>query len=184
LLSGDGERVKQELARYKDNGIVNMRKVLEVPMNERIPALLQHPANYEPVYTALVAALSSSLSLVSVGAGMNEDQVLELAKMILESAKEDNLGLEDVLLFLGELVTGKTGTIYNRLDIPTFFELFEGYRQRRYKAIRDYREEEHAQFNALPVDVRFVAEDNQAERERMRRAVSEYYLQQQSGDKT
>jgi hypothetical protein len=182
LLSGNKEQVKRELARYQDNGIVNMRKVLEVPMNERIPALLEHPDNYEPVCTALVASLHASLSLISVGSGMNEDQVLELAEMILESAKEDNLGLEDVLLFLGELVAGKIGTLYNRLDIPTFFELFEVYRQRRYKAIRDIRDEEEAQFKALPVNDRFVHDSIEEEKNKTRRAAAGYIPPKPSND--
>ncbi|HLI94241.1 MAG TPA: hypothetical protein VKU83_11545 [Puia sp.] len=153
-----------------------MRKVLEVPLNERIPALLEHPENYEPIYTALVASLKSALTNIHVRVGMGDDQVLELAQMILDSAKEDNLGLEDVLLFLGELLHGKAGKIYDRLDIPTFFELFEYYRQRRHEMMKDFREEQSAQFKALPVDIRFVHENTEAEKTAIRRAATEYFI--------
>lgn len=174
LLKGSREQVKQELARYQENGITNMRKVLEIPLNERIPALLEHPANYEPIYTALVASLKSALGNISVRVGMNEDHVLELAEMILDSAKEDNLGLEDVLLFLGEMLQGKSGRIYDRLDIPTFFELFENYRQRRHEAVKSYRDELEAQHKALPVNERFVWDSVEEEKEKTRRAAISY----------
>lgn len=168
------QRVKQELARYQTRGMTDMRKVLEIPMNERIPALLEHPENYEPIYTAVVASIRTALANIGVRVGMSEENVLELGELILESAKEDSLGLEDVLLFLGELVTGKAGKIWDRLDIPTFFELFETYRQRRYQEIKGIRDEETAQHKALPINDRFVHDSVNEEKDKSRKALAGY----------
>lgn len=176
LISGNAHKVKQELARYQEHGITNMRKVLEIPLNERIPALLKHPDNYEPIYTALVASLRSAIANINVRVGMNEDQVLELAQMILDGAHEDNLGLEDVLLFLGELLTGKAGKIYDRLDIPTFFDLFENYRQRRHVMMKSHQDEIDAQYRAVPVNDRFIYEDLLSDRKACRNAMQAYLL--------
>lgn len=109
---------------------------------------------------------------------MNEEQIVELADMIIDQSHEDNLGLEDVLLFLSDLLTGKAGKIYDRLDIPTFFELFETYRQKRHDEMKSFRDDLDAQHRALPINDRFVHDSVESEKEVSREAMRGYLRQQ------
>lgn len=166
--------VKDQLSLYKDMGMVSYRKVLELSLDERIPALIKKSGVRNEILMALVASLKSAFSNLNLRLGMNEDQIVELADMIIDQSHEDNLGLEDVLLFLGDLLTGKSGKIYDRLDIPTFFELFETYRQKRHETMKSYREEQEAQYKALPINDRFVYDSVESEKNISREAMKSY----------
>lgn len=147
---------------FKEGGKVKHEKTLLIPSTERIPALTRSDEGYNQVYMILVANLQQAFSNLNLRKGFNEDQLLELAELIIESASEDNLSLEDVLLFLQELVLGKAGKIFDRLDIPTFFELFEGYREQRYLALRYIQYEANANYKAAgdPARLSDGREDN------------------------
>lgn len=97
------------------------------------------------VLVAITASLKSAFSNVNLRVGLNEDQIIELADQIIDQSNEDNLALEDVLLFLQKFLTGSYGKIYDRMDIPTFFEFFEKYRQERYESLLNIRDEQHSQ---------------------------------------
>lgn len=81
--------------------------------------------------------------------GMNDDQVVDLAEAIIDSSHEDRLAIEDVLLFLRDMLTGKCGKIYDRMDMPTFFEMFEVYRSMRFQVKERFKEEREAQFKVV-----------------------------------
>jgi hypothetical protein len=174
LSENNSAAVKDQLSLYKDMGMVSYRKVLELSLDERIPALIKKPGVRNEILMALVAALKSAFSNLNLRLGMNEDQIVELADMIIDQSHEDNLGLEDVLLFLGELLTGKSGKIYDRMDIPTFFELFETYRQKRHETMKSHREEQEAQYKALPINDRFVHDSVESEKNISREAMKSY----------
>jgi hypothetical protein len=145
--------------------------------------LVMAPGGREVILTSLVASLKSAFANINLRLGLNEDQVVELADQIIDSAHEDNLGLEDVLLFLGELLTGKAGKIYDRLDIPVFFELFESYRQARHEEMKDFRDEITAQHRALPINDRFVHDSVEGERTKSRDAMKKYLASNPSDEK-
>lgn len=112
--------------------------------------------------------------------GMNEDQIINLAEAIIEESKEDNLSMEDVLLFLQQMMTGKiAGRIYDRMDIPLFFELFEYYRQERYLALRYIQYEAEVNYKALGDQTRtsdgFAENDNNT-----RQVMAHYYMKNQT----
>jgi hypothetical protein len=75
--------------------------------------------------------------------------MIEISDQIIEQSGEDNLALEDFLLFGQKFLVGEYGKIYDRMDVPTFFEFFEKYRQLRHEAILNVREEQHAQFKSM-----------------------------------
>lgn len=154
--------------------MVDYRKALELSLDERIPSLIQQPGKRDEILIVLSAALTSALSNLNLRYGMTGEQIVELADMIIDQSHEDNLGLEDVLLFLGDLLTGKAGKIYDRLDIPTFFELFETYRQKRHETMKGVRDELDAQYRALPVNNRFVHDSVEDEKNVSRKAMVGY----------
>lgn len=182
LVEGNKFAISGELARYRERGMISYRKILEIPLWERIPALLEFPGNRPVIGTALVASLKSAFSQINLSAPMNEEQIVELAAALMESASEDNLGLEDILLFLQDLLMGKMGTLFNRMDSPTFFESFEIYRQRRHVEMRNIRDEEAAQFRALPINDRFVYDSVQEEKDKTRKAIASYFPPKPTAD--
>ncbi len=62
---------------------------------------------------------------------MNTEQIYDLSLALIETAEEDNLAIEDIMLFLDGLPKFKYGKVYDRMDMPTFFEMLEVYREQR-----------------------------------------------------
>lgn len=141
--------VKTELATYKDRGMVVYEKVMQIPSSHRIPALVETKEGRTSVLVALVASLKSAFGNLNLEKSLNEEQVVDLADKIIDQSYEDNLSVQDVLLFLEQFLTGQTGKLFNRLDMPTFFEKFEMYRQKRHLEILRVREEQAANYKAL-----------------------------------
>lgn len=174
ILSGKREAITMHLARFKEGGNVKFERSLQIPASERIPALIKEEHGQLNVLTAIVASLKSALDNINLKKTLNEDQVIELAEVIIDQSHEDNLALEDVLLFLNRLVTGKAGTMYDRLDMPTFFELFETYREERHQACRHFREEQHANYTVNRAGSRNSDQFREAEDE-FKAALNDYY---------
>jgi len=180
LETGNKLAVQQHLTRFKERGVVAFDRVLSVPTNERIPALVKQPDGHLRVAAALTAAITNALQNINLRSTLTEDQIIELAGMIIEQSEEDNLALEDVLLFLQQLVSGKVGVIYNRMDIPTFFDLFESYRQERHIQLLRIREEQEAQYKAIGDKERIS--ENDSEKDEMRAAIGSYLQQKFSNE--
>jgi hypothetical protein len=144
-VQGDRMAITKHLNKFKANGLIRFEKVMMLPSSERIPALAKTEDGRDEVLVALTAALKSAFNNFNLKFAMNADQVIELADQIIDQSFEDNLSIEDVLLFLQGLLTSKYGKVYDRMDIPLFFEFFEKYRQERHNQLRSVRDEERAQ---------------------------------------
>lgn len=138
----DSAGINQALATYREGGLVNHQKTLAIPFNERIPELIKQENGRQRVSAALAASLLSAFGNIS-NAKMSADQIIELAEGIIDSSHEDFLSIEDVLLFLKDLLMGKMGKITEKLDMPYFFELFEKYRDKRYQTFEAIQYEKH-----------------------------------------
>jgi hypothetical protein len=166
------------LSIFKERGIISFEKVLAINSSDRIPALAKTPKGRGEVLTALTASLKSAFSNINLRVGLNEDQLIDLADAIIDQSAEDNLSLEDVLLFLQKLLVGDAGKIYDRMDIPTFFELFETYRQERHVAMLRIREEQQSQYKSLGDPERW-SETHDKEGERSMGEAMKEYMQMQ-----
>jgi len=149
LQEGDKIFVNMHLSKFKERGQVLFPKVFEISMQDRIPGLVKTEEGRYEVLIALTASMRSLFANINLRVGLNEDQLIEIAEQVIDQSHEDNLALEDFLLFGQKFLVGEYGKIYDRMDIPTFFEFFEKYRQARYEAIRHIREQEHAQFKVM-----------------------------------
>lgn len=138
----DKGAVSGMLAIYRERGVVRYDKTLAIPFEQRIPELVKQPGGRERVSAALSTSILSAFQHIEK-AKMTADQIIELAEGIIDSAEEDQLAIEDVLLFLKDLLLGKMGKITSQVDMPLFFELFEKYRDKRYQTIEAIRYEEH-----------------------------------------
>lgn len=139
---GSANKVHNVLEVYREKGAINYKKSLQIPFDQRIPALVRQENGRQRVVAALSASILSAFGNIEK-AKMTADQILDLADGIIDSAHEDDLSIEDVLLFLKELIMGKFGKITDKLDMPMFFELFEKYRTKRYQTLEAIRYEEH-----------------------------------------
>lgn len=145
METGNRQEIAVRLNGFREMGVIRHERTLALPHEERIPELIKEEGGRAKVSAALMASMISAFQNLNIKGGMNEDQIFELAEAIIDTSHEDYLSIEDVLLFLRELITGKLGKIGERMDMPTFFEYMEKYRQKRYEALQAIRDEQHTQ---------------------------------------
>ncbi len=141
-----------------------------IPVKDRLPGLVQ-TYGVDKISAVLAKAIQKTLSNFNLRVGMNADQVLELSLQLIDSANEDQLAFEDIMLFLDGMVKYKYGKVYDRMDMPTFFEMLDVYRDQRHQELIKYREEQDAQFKAYGDSNRMGTD---AEKESMREAMKMY----------
>jgi hypothetical protein len=144
MLSGNKSELNYALTEFKDRGLIKFDKVLSIRSDQRIPVLAKTLEGRMKVSAAITASIKSAFDNINLRIGLTPDQTVEIAEQIIDQSEEDYLSLEDVLLFLQQLVTGKAGKIYDRMDVPTFFELFENYRESRYQELVRIRKDQKA----------------------------------------
>jgi hypothetical protein len=146
LEQGDKMGLSVAIKAFKyPNGAVNFNQLLRIPSNDRLPALIQKEG-LERVHKLLGAAVQLALESLNLSQGLTANQVFDLVDNILDSSTEDYLGLEDVILFLQKLVRGEAGKLYKHIDIASFMEMFEKYRQERHLEYIRTKEEQHVQY--------------------------------------
>jgi len=173
VLEGNSKlEITAYLSDFKERGVVNFTRSLAVPVTERIPMLSATKEGYNRILIALSASIKSAMSNINLRVGLSEDQIVELADQIISESHEDNLALEDVLLFLQQLIAGKAGKIYDRMDIPTFFELFDNYREDRHKTLKNIRYEQEINHKSEGPTEKFS--NDRSEREAHKNALKEH----------
>jgi hypothetical protein len=153
LAKGSSGEIHNELCRYKENGHPKHLEVLKIPKEDRLPMLVTKYGQ-DKILVLLAKIITKTLSNLNLRVGMNADQVIELALALIDSANEDQLAIQDIMLFLDGLQKAKYGKIYDRMDMPTFFEMLEVYRQDRHEALVNHNEEYEAQIKCVPVNDR------------------------------
>ena len=148
-MSGNNGGVYNEMCRYKEKGEAFPLRVIElVPVSERIPALKEIYGT-DKIAAVLSKQITRTLNNFNLRVGMTPEQVADLSYAILDEAESDQLAIQDILLFLDGLPKFKYGKVYDRMDMPTFFEMLEKYRQERHQAYINGKEEADAQFKAM-----------------------------------
>ncbi len=134
VQQGKKNEISKNLRQYKtQEGLVKYDAVLSIPRTERIPQLAAK--DFDGVSMAITVALTLALEGMNLKRGMNAIQIVDLAEMIIDSAGEDDLAFEDLMLFLQKLVRGQYGTNYESMDLPKFMEKFEIYREQRHQEL-------------------------------------------------
>lgn len=150
------------LRQYKTiSGTENFPALMSIPLGERLPALAQ--GDFSKAVALITVGLTMAFESMNVKRPMNEFQILDLAEAVIDTAREDNLALEDLMLFLQNLTRGKYEGMYESMDIPKFMEKFEIYRQERHEAIKLHRENEHLVHRSLGPSERTTQPDELAE---------------------
>lgn len=140
----DNGTMNEILLSFRERGIVDHKKTLSIPFNQRIPELIKEPGGRTRVSAAIASSILSAFKHIDK-ANLDAEQIVELAEGIIDSAHEDQLSIEDVLLFLKDLLMGKFGKVREKIDMPSFFEYLEKYRDDRYKTLEAIRYEQHLQ---------------------------------------
>ena len=174
-MKGSKGEVYNEMCRYKEKGEPNHLAVIEhVPVSERLPALAKMYGP-EKISAVLNLAITNALNNFNLRVGMNPDQIAELSYSLIEEAEQDQLAIQDILLFLEGLPKFKYGKVYDRMDMPTFYELFEVYREQRHQAYVNAREEQHAQFKSMGDSNRMsIDTDKEANRNAMKQYLQNF----------
>lgn len=148
-MSGNSGVVFNELCRFKEKGEPLPMKVIEyVPVSERLPALAKMYGN-DKIAAVLSKAITRSLNNFNLRVAMTPEQIADLSYALIDEAEQDQLAIQDILLFLEGMVKNKYGKVYDRMDMPTFFDMLEKYREQRHLDFMNGKEEAHAQFKAM-----------------------------------
>lgn len=146
MQSGNNQQIAIILKQYKlKNGAVNYPMVFNIPSTERLPVLYER--DFMQATALVVGAITVAFEKMNLK-NMTGAIVNDIAETILDSCGEDNLSLEDLMLFLQKLVRGLYGNI-EQLSVARFMNIFEQYRQERHEAILNYREENHVTLKKL-----------------------------------
>jgi len=105
--------------------------------------------DYEGTLGVVTAGVTLAMENLNLKYPMNALQILDLADAIIDTAAEDNLSLEDLMLFLQQLTRGKYNPLYESMDVPKFMEKFEIYREVRHKEMVELRWNKHLEYISL-----------------------------------
>ena len=171
--SASGTEINAILKKYKlPTGAVNYPELFKVA--ERLPEMAK--SDLQGTTMLINAGLTQAMKSMNLVRPMSGQQVLDLADAIIDTASEDNLSLEDLMLFLQKLVRGEYGPMYEGMDIPKFMDKFELYREERFQAIQNIRYEESIQHKTLPVNDRIADLMPDDERNLHRKAATQYLI--------
>ena len=150
METGNRQQMSLALMKFKTiEGAVDFPALFEIKTEDRLPCLyLKNPVRIAAIVTA---GLTLAMEAMNLSRPMNAKQIVNLADVILEGSAEDNLSLEDLMLFLQGLIRGEYGERYESMDIPKFMQMFEVYREKRFQAMQALKEEQRKQFDALPL---------------------------------
>ena len=148
MLRKDSAQISSVLRAFKTpTGGANFPALFSVPTEHRLAAMAKN--DYGEALTIVSAAVTMAMGLLNLKMPMNDIQVVDLADALLDTAGEDNLALEDLVLFLQQLTRGKYNPLYESMDVPKFMEKFEIYREERHRTMVEIRENKHLEYKGL-----------------------------------
>lgn len=147
MEAGNNREITNILKQYKtQEGIVKYDEVMKVPLTDRLPAIVEK--NFMKAAMLVVAAITMAFEKMSMKKKVDGVLINNIADEVIDTCGEDNLSLEDLMLFLQGLVRGKYGN-YEDMTVAKFMNLFEIYRDERFRAIMAHREKEAMYLDSL-----------------------------------
>lgn len=173
MVVGNNQQVNLILRQFKDDdGNVDYPVVLRIPLEHRIAEMAKK--DFMEINMLIIGALTVAFENMNLKRGMNEIQILNLSEMLIDQSKEDNLALEDLMLFLQNMISGKYDMSYESMDVPKFMKMFEIYREERYQGLVQYRETQHLEYKSMgptrtkesenPLDIHLSSFSNKLEK--------------------
>ena len=148
LQTGNKAQLQVVLRDFKtQGGSVNYPAIFSIPSEQRLAKMAEN--DFAGTLSLVTVGVTLALEQLNLKFPMNALQILDLSESILDTSGEDNLSLEDLMLFLQQLTRGKYSPLYESMDVPKFMEKFELYREERHRAMVQLRENKHLEFKAL-----------------------------------
>lgn len=148
LQTGNKAQLQVVLRDFKtQGGSVNYPAIFSIPSEQRLAKMAEN--DFSGTLSLVTVGVTLALEQLNLKFPMNALQILDLSESILDTSGEDNLSLEDLMLFLQQLTRGKYSPLYESMDVPKFMEKFELYREERHRAMVQLRENKHLEFKAL-----------------------------------
>lgn len=143
----------KNLDRYKDKGIVSFKNILSIPIEDRLPGLVDKFGK-EKIHGLLIILLTDFVNSFNLIRPMTAEQIVLCAFEMIDSSYEDYLSIEDFSLFFQGAKSAKYGRVLDRMDQQTIFELFENYRQQRHEKYISIKEEKEFQYKSYGSGIR------------------------------
>ena len=148
LQVGDKVAITNSLRAFKgEQGALNYPAIFSIPTDQRLAKMSEN--DFPGTLAIVTAGVTLAMESLNLKFPMNALQIVDLAEAIIDTAGEDNLSLEDLMLFLQNLTRGKYNPLYESMDVPKFMGKFEIYREERHQAMVEYRENKHLAYKAL-----------------------------------
>lgn len=148
ITTGDKIGIAVALKSFKtEMGTPNFPALLSIPTDNRLTKFAEK--DLAGTIGIISAALTMAFEGMNLKRPMNPSQILDLAEVVVDTAGEDSLAMEDFMLFLQKLVRGEYGVLYESMDIPKFMEKFEMYREERWQELNRIRLDRHAQLTGM-----------------------------------
>jgi hypothetical protein len=149
MIKPNSKEVAYRLGEFKERGELNYRKVLAIDRRYRIPNMVLHEESKKAVVSALAVVIGLAMKKINLKYPMDEEQLVSLALAIIDQSYQDQLAIEDVMLFLQKLVAGEYGDVEYKMDSPLFFKYFEVYREDRFQASEAIKDELHRNYKSM-----------------------------------
>ena len=151
LTKIDKANLNGELRKFKtEGGGINYPVLFSIPKENRITAMAK--INFPETSMLISVAITSAMEGMNFNQPMTSNQIFDLAEAIIDDAAGDSISMEDLLLFLQELVRGKHEECYGRMDIAQFMKRFDVYRDKRWDEGIKIRDEKHEEYKRLGDD--------------------------------
>lgn len=143
------------LQNYQQEGAVKYDALLSIPMSERIPGLIEAYGK-KTAHRLLVMMLkefNNKLPLPRAKKLTDTKLSMTACELMLESY-EDQLSLEDIILFLQRAKAGHYGPIKSLVLPSLFFHKLELYRQARHEVFKKLKAAQEATFKKMDAQSR------------------------------
>lgn len=147
MEAGNNREITLILKQYKDDkGLIKYPAVFSIPSEDRLPMIVKK--DFMKATALVVVALTMAFEKMSMKKKVDGALINNIADEIIDTCEEDNVALEDLMLFLQGLVRGKYGN-HDDMTVSKFMNLFDIYLEDRWKAIVEFREQQYATLDSL-----------------------------------
>lgn len=144
---------------YQQDSAVKYEALLAIPLSERIPGLIESYGK-KTVHRLLVMILEEFNNRLALPRAkkLTQTKISIAACELMLTAYEDQLALEDVILFLQRTKAGLYGPIKSLVLPSVLFDKFELYRQARHDVFVRLKEARDAELKAVSATPRRASE--------------------------
>ena len=144
-LGVDRVGLNMELQKFKQSEREpNFGELIKIPLDRRITAMAEK--DMRGTVTSIAVALTLAMEALNLKIPMNAIQIVDCAEVIMDSAKEDKIAIEDLMVFLQKLTRGQYGDLYGTMDQAKLLSFFDKFRDERWMEgirIRDLKAQEY-----------------------------------------